>query len=97
MDCFVDAYFAGLWQDPSCVKSRTGSAICIANCLVIWSSKLQPDTAMSTMEAEYNAFSMEMKSVLSLLTVLEVVRMGVGMSNQQPTTPFGRIMLGHSP
>lgn len=69
VDCFVDADFAGLWpyedkQDPSCVKSRTGFVICISDCPVIWTSKLQPDIATSTMEAEYNALSMAMKSLL---------------------------------
>jgi hypothetical protein len=57
IDCYVDADFAGLWPyedklDPSCVKSRTGFAICVANCPVIWSSKLQGDIATSTMETE---------------------------------------------
>jgi hypothetical protein len=66
IDCYVDADFAGLWphedkQDPSCVKSRTGFAICVANCPVIWSSKLQGDIATSTMEAEYSALSMTMR------------------------------------
>ncbi|KAG7373658.1 reverse transcriptase RNA-dependent DNA polymerase [Nitzschia inconspicua] len=56
IDCYVDADFAGLWphedkSDPSCVKSRTGFSICVANCPVIWSSKLQGDIATSTMEA----------------------------------------------
>ncbi|KAG7349585.1 reverse transcriptase RNA-dependent DNA polymerase [Nitzschia inconspicua] len=59
IDCYVDADFAGLWPhedkaDPTCVKSRTGFAICVANCPVIWSSKLQGDIATSTMEAEYS-------------------------------------------
>ena len=48
MDCYVDADCVGLWlhknkQDPLCVKSRTGFAICIANCPVMGSSKLQSD------------------------------------------------------
>ena len=45
VDIYVDTDFAGLWphedkDDPICVKSRTGYAICIANCPVIWGSKL---------------------------------------------------------
>ena len=48
VDCFVDADFAGLWpykdkQDQSGVKSCTSFAICIANCPIVWTSKLQPD------------------------------------------------------
>ena len=88
--CFVDADFAGLWpyedkQDPSCVKSHTGFAICIMNCLIIWTTKLQPDIATSTMEAEYNALSTAMKSVIPLLELLRAVGKGVGMSEEQRT------------
>jgi hypothetical protein len=66
IDCYVDADFAGLWphenkSDPTCVKSRTGFAICIANCPVIWSSKLQSEIATSTMESEYSALSSTMR------------------------------------
>jgi len=37
--------------DSSCKKSKTGCVICVANCPIIWSSELQTDIAMSTMEA----------------------------------------------
>ena len=68
IDCYVDADFAGLWphedkMDPISVKSRTGFVICIANCPVIWTSKLQAINALSTMETEYIALSMAMKSL----------------------------------
>ena len=72
-------------MDPSCVKSRTGFAICIANCPVIWQSKLQLDIATSTMEAEYTALSVAMKSVLPLLDLLKTVARGVGMTEDQST------------
>ena len=67
----MDTDFAGLWgyedkQDPSCVKSRTGHMISIADCPVAWVSKLPTDIAVSTMEAEYNALSMAMRDVLPL-------------------------------
>eukprot|EP00804_Cyclotella_cryptica_P020131 CCRYP_014912-RA/>CCRYP_014912-RA protein AED:0.34 eAED:-0.30 QI:0/-1/0/1/-1/0/1/0/430 len=57
VDCYPDADFAGLYghenpSDPSCVKSRTGFVITVANCPVFWQSKLQTETALSTMEAE---------------------------------------------
>ena len=90
VDCFVNTDFAGLWpyedkQDLSCVKSHTGFAICIANCPIIWTSKLQPDITTSTMEAEYNALSTAMKSVIPLLELLKAVGKGVGMSEEQQT------------
>ncbi len=78
IDCFVDADFAGLWphedrQDPSCVKSRTGFAICLANCPVIWSSKLQMEIATSTMEAEYSALSYAMRELLPFKHLVQTV------------------------
>ena len=84
----MDADFAGPWpyedkQDPSCVKSHTSFAICIANCPIIWTSKLQPDIATSTIEAEYNTLSTAMKLVIPLLELLRAVGKGVGMSEEQ--------------
>ena len=89
----MDVDCAGLWpheekQDPSCVKSETGFAICIVNCPIGWPSKLQPDIVTSTMEAEYNALSMAMRSILPLLAVLKVDGTGVGMSNELITMLF---------
>ena len=85
IDCYVDADFAGLWpyedkQDPSCVKSRTGFVICIANCPVIWSSKLQTDIATSTMEAEYNGLSMAMRDLLPFKRLFLAVARAVGLA-----------------
>jgi hypothetical protein len=58
INCYVDADFAGLWgyedkQDQSCVKSCTGYVIFIADCPVLWVSRLQTCITTSTMEAEY--------------------------------------------
>jgi hypothetical protein len=83
--------FAGLWgyedcNDPSCVKSRTGYVINIANCPVIWKSKLQSCIASSTMEAEYNALPMAMCDVLPLRNLMIEISKGVGMSGKTPTT-----------
>ena len=54
---YPDADFAGLYgheksRDPSCAKSRTSFLINVANFPVHWMSKLQTETAFSTMEAE---------------------------------------------
>ena len=62
IDNYPDADFAGMYghekpTDPSCVKSRTGYTITFANCPVIWQSKLQTETALSTMEAEIVALA----------------------------------------
>jgi len=78
VDVFVDADFAGLWPyedkcDPVSVKSRTGYVITVASCPVIWTSKLQIGIALSTMEAEYNALSLCMKTVLPFHRTLKRV------------------------
>jgi hypothetical protein len=75
IDRYVDDDFTGLWPqenilDPTGVKSRTGFSICIANCPVIWSPKLQSEIATSTMESEYSAFSSTIRDLLPLLELL---------------------------
>jgi hypothetical protein len=91
LDCYVDSDFAGLWSyeqkhDPSCVKSRSGFVIYIANCPVIWSSKLQGLIALCTMESEYNSLSESMKYVLPLQTLLKVAAHAVGIDPVSLTT-----------
>ncbi len=83
IDACPDANFAGMYgyechDNPSYVKSWTGYVINVANCPVMWQSKLQTKTALSTMEAELVAIShctrelipiMQMGSSLVLLLV----------------------------
>jgi Reverse transcriptase (RNA-dependent DNA polymerase)./Integrase core domain. len=78
IDCYVDADFAGLWnsednQDPHCVRSRTGYVICIGGSPIIWSSKLQSEIAMSTMEAEYIAMSTACRELLPLRNLFKEI------------------------
>jgi len=75
LDCWVDADFAGLWgheddQDPVSVKSRTGFSLTLFGCPVIWSSKLQTDITLSSTAAEYIAFSMAMRELIPMRTLL---------------------------
>jgi hypothetical protein len=68
LDCYVKADFAGLHgykddQDPVLVKSRTGFALTMFGCLIIWSSKLQSKISLSSTAAEYVAFSMAMREL----------------------------------
>ena len=65
-------------------RSRTGYVICIANCPVVWVSKLQTDIALSTMEAEYSACSMSMRDVLPLLYLTQILFSGIGMDKESP-------------
>jgi hypothetical protein len=78
LDVYVDSDFAGLWrreddQDPVCVKSRTGFVILLAECPLLWQSKLQGQVALSTMEAEYIALSTSLRSLLPLKTLVAEV------------------------
>jgi hypothetical protein len=78
IDCYVDADFAGLYgseddQDPISAKSRTGYVLFLANCPLLWVSKLQTEIATSTMEAEYIALSQSMKDLIPLRRMTKVV------------------------
>jgi hypothetical protein len=77
-DIYVDSDFAGGWghddpNDPVCVKSRTGFLIEVMGCPIQWMSKLQTNIATSTMEAEYTALSVALRSVIPLLEVIRYV------------------------
>ena len=76
IDLFVDAAFACGWgseegTNPEAVKSRTGYIIEIANCPVMWVSKLQSTVATSTMESEYTALSMALRAFIPLHAVVK--------------------------
>ena len=54
VDAYPDADFAGLYGyedslDPVCVQSRTGYAIIVATCPVLWNSSLETETATFTL------------------------------------------------
>jgi len=73
LDCWCDADFAGLWgyeddQDPVTVKSRTGFSLTLFNCPII--CKLQTDITLSSTAAKYVAFSMAMRELIPMQTLL---------------------------
>ena len=56
MDLYADEDFAGLWNaedanDTICTNSRTEILLTIGNVPLLWKSKLQTETALSTMES----------------------------------------------
>ena len=51
------------------MRSRTGYVICLANCPVLWKSKLQTEIALSTMEAEYVALSTSCRDLFPLIDI----------------------------
>jgi hypothetical protein len=90
VDCYPDADFAGLYntedaQDPHCVRSQTGYVICVANCPVIWKSKLQTEIALSTKEAEYVALSTSCKDLFPLLDLIHELAGACGLPVRKNT------------
>jgi hypothetical protein len=91
IDCYGDADFDGLLPyedklDPLYVKSRTGSVICMSDSPVVWTSKLQPDIALSTMESEYTALSTAMKDVIPIRTLFKTLGSSIGIDDTILTT-----------
>lgn len=78
IDCYVDADFAGLFghedsQTAVSVKSRTGYVLLLADCPLLWVSKLQTMVASSTMESEYIALSTAMRDLIPMRRLLTLV------------------------
>lgn len=107
VDCYVDADFAGLYghadpDDPVSMKSHTGFVIMVGNCpVIIWSSKLQTEITLSTMESEYVACSMACtsRSLTPLRELALELADAVGISPHSITCTrlSGKIMLELSP
>ena len=82
--CKVDIYpytnFAGMYGHykptyPECVKSCTRFILMFEDCPVLWLSKLQTDTDISTLETEIKAMAHFCRVFFKLLTLqLHLVR-----------------------
>jgi hypothetical protein len=75
LDMFVDADFAGMFNpddsdDHTSVKSITVWVLTLGGVPITWSSKIQGEIALSTMEAEYIALSTSMREVLGMRKIL---------------------------
>ncbi len=86
--CKIDAYpntdFAGMYghekpTDPSCVKSHSGFVITFADVLILWQSKLQTETALSTMEAEIIALAACCRELFPIIDMVESVTCSVNL------------------
>ncbi len=72
IDAYPDADFAGMYgykkpTDPACSKSCTGFVIVFAGVPVLWQSKLQTETALSTMEAKIIALVACMRELIPIM------------------------------
>jgi hypothetical protein len=55
----------------------------IGGCPVMWTSKLQTEIALSTMEAEYIALSTAMKELLPMKFLVHELSKGIGLDDEQ--------------
>ena len=90
-ECFVDADFAGLWNeetaayDPITSKSRSGYVIQYAGCPLVWQSRLQTITALSTAEAELIALSTALRDVIPIMELVkETAAFGLDLNQAAP-------------
>ena len=65
----MNADFAGLHghdpqEMPTSARSRTGYIMFFGGCPLLWKSKLQTETALSTFHAEYIALAAEMRQLI---------------------------------
>ncbi len=84
IDAYPDADFAGMYGhenhcDPSCAKSRSGFVIVFAGVPVMWQSKLQTETALSTMEAEIIALAACMRELIPIIDMVKSLAVSVGL------------------
>ncbi len=85
IDAYPDADFAGMYghekpTDPVCAKSRSGFVIVFAGVPVIWQSKLQTQTALSTMEAKVIALFACMKELIPIVDMVQSLAVAVRIS-----------------
>jgi hypothetical protein len=78
--CYCDADFsenstASIADvDLSTSKSCSGWVVFYAGCPIIWASKLQTQTALSTTEAEYIAMSMSLRDVIPIMKLINEMK-----------------------
>lgn len=76
------------------VKSRSGCwDIMVGSCAVVWASKVQTETALSTMQAEYVALSSLMRGPLPFKALMVELAMRIGMLLTLRQR-FGKIIIG---
>ena len=72
-------------NDPACEKSKAGYIITVADCLVILPSKLQSESALSTMDAEVVALANSCRELLPIIDMFTSLDDAVGLS-KYPTS-----------
>ena len=85
IDAYPDADFSGMYgyekpTDPACAKSCTGFVIVFAGVPVMWQSKPQNETALSTMEAEIISLATCMRELIPIMDMVQELAVAVGKS-----------------
>ena len=75
IDFYADTDFAGLYttedkMDSVSVNSRTVVLLTFRNVPILWSSKIQSEIVLSTLEVEYIALSQGMRELVSAWRLL---------------------------
>ncbi len=66
-------------MDPSCVKSCSGFVITFADVPILWQSKLQTETALSTMDAKIIALAACCRELFPIIDMVESVTCSVNL------------------
>ena len=82
LDLFVDAIFSRLLtaednQGLIHIKSRTCFLLYVGEVFIFWSSKLEPEIGLSSIEAECTAFSQGMRFFFAKYLVLDLGKVTV--------------------
>ena len=64
-------------------KSRSGWVIMVGECPVTWASKMQTETALSTMQAEYVALSSTMRDLLPFKDLIVEITSNMGLKAEK--------------
>ncbi len=84
VDVYPDADFAGMYghekpTDPAYAKRHSGFIILFAGVPILWQSRLQTKTALSTMEAEVNALAGCMRELIPIINMVKESTQSVGL------------------
>ncbi len=84
IDAHPDADFAGIYghekpTDPACARNCSGFVIVFAGVPVLWKSKLQTETVLSTMEAKVNDLAAFMRELIPIMDMIQSLAVSVGI------------------
>ncbi|KAL7481690.1 hypothetical protein ACHAW6_011130 [Cyclotella cf. meneghiniana] len=87
VDAYPDVNFDGLYRhektlDPACAKSHTGFLISVSDCLMVWVSKLQTETALSMMEVEIITLANCCYELFPVMDIVSEVGNVVGLATE---------------